>query len=237
MKQIYIILASCLLFAVSPCMAEDAIETYNACMSNPDIAVHVTPRFDAPSYDFHVGIGDIVAMSSDMHHAIHEGLTLGLTRYEPVIAINAPIVGVRRSDGTSCTHVEHVDVSVGYENVVVYVARDIPQDSCGFHEIMAHEQKHINVNMRILQKYVPRIETELHAYLQTNGINKDADVELAMKDIKARLHEIVASILENVSHQNELLQQDVDSPEEYARITASCDGQLRIIARQFMHKR
>lgn len=236
MKLLPIILAALSFFSAQQAWAEDAIEVYSACESQSAIPVHVHPRFDAPKYEFRVGIRDVVAMSSDSVHAIHEGLSLGLTRYEPMIAIDAPLVGVRKPNGVSCTYVQKADVTVGYENVVIYVAREVPKNSCGFQQIIEHEQKHINVNMRLLQDNIPRITEELNTYLAANGVSHEADVEHAMGVIKSQLHETVEHILEDISRENELRQQEIDNPVEYARITTSCNGQLGQIAAAYAHE-
>ena len=236
MKSAFYLTTLFLAAFLRPALADEASDAYAACISNADIPIHVTPRFDAPAYEYHVGIPDIVSMSRDMEHSIHEGLSLGLTRYEPMLAISAPVVGIKKSNGATCAHVERVDVSVGYENVVIYIAREVELNTCGFNEVMAHEQKHINVNMQLLKEYLPRISTELNDYLKTNGVIQDGNVDESMDTVKEKVHEIVKTILSEMTRENEERQKTIDSPAEYKRITASCNGQLRDIANRYMRK-
>src|SRR5262249_24870310 len=107
-------------------------DMYAECDSYRDVPVHVTARFDQPVYDFSASIGNITELSKDTHHSIQESLTLGLTRYEPMLQVSVPVRGVQLPDGLACVHVDHVDVTFGYRNVRVYVAREFPQGSCGF---------------------------------------------------------------------------------------------------------
>ncbi|MGC8064197.1 hypothetical protein, partial [Salmonella enterica] len=88
--------------------------------------------FDRPAYDYSKNINTIMAIAADTRHSIHEGLTLGLTRYEPMITVEAPMVGISSSRGTGCTYVKEANVTVGYEDVIIYIANEIPQGSCGF---------------------------------------------------------------------------------------------------------
>lgn len=221
--------------AVSPAFADEASETYESCISTSylDIPIHIVPRFDAPTYDYQAGVRDITAMSSDSHHSIHESLTLGLTRYEPMLSISAPIVGVKKSNGQTCSHVQQVNITLGYQDVVVYIGREIQQGTCGFEEVMAHEQKHIDVNMQLLQEYIPRISSELNEFLKSNGASQDPNVDQSMNGIKAKLQSIVEGLFKEMEQDNQARQQEVDTPEEYARISSSCNGELRDIAQEF----
>jgi hypothetical protein len=216
---------------INPVLAENNYGT--ECATPPDVPVHITPLFDAPTYNYDASIPEIKALSADAHHTIHESLTLGVTRYEPMIKISAPVEGLKFSDGRVCGHVDHVDVTVGFQNVIVYIARELPQDSCGFTEVMAHEQKHINVNLQILEEYIPRINNELSAYLNASGAFRDIDMDYGTKLIQDKMHEIVRTIMTDLAQENQTRQQAVDTPEEYHRISVSCNGQLQVIAAHF----
>jgi hypothetical protein len=219
-------------------LADQAEEdAYAACDSYPDVPVNVTPRFDAPVYDYATGIAEITALSADAHHTIREGLTLGLTRYEPMLEMQVPVKGVQLPDGLACAHVEHVDVTVGYKDVTVYVASEIPQGSCGFDQVMAHEQKHIDVNKQILAEYAPRIEAELGAYLKQNGVFRELDPDYATGILREKLQGIINSIMEEMSAENQKRQQGIDTVAEYNRVSASCNGQLRGISARFLRQR
>lgn len=227
-----------LLSALSnPSLADDRSDILAACGVNAEIPVHVTPRFDAPAYDYSKSIRAITAAAADSHHSIHENLTLGLTQYEPILSIHAPVREVQSSDGLACAHIEHLDVSVGYQHVTVSIAREIPQGSCGFNEVMAHEQKHISVNMQILQEYTPRIEAELGDYVRQNGNFQETNADYALKLLHEKLQDIIESIMKDMTAENQERQQAVDTPAEYARISAACNGQLRFAAADARRKK
>jgi hypothetical protein len=234
MPKFFLIIAALLIAFQHSALADDP---YAECESYPNVPVHVTPRFDAPAYDYSQGIADITMLSSDAHHTIREALTLGLTRYEPMLEISVPIKGVQLPSGLACAHVDHVDVTLGYKDVTVFVAYEIPQGSCGFGQVMAHEQKHINVNMQILQEYTPRIEAELSDYLRMNGVFREQDIDYATAVLKEKLQTIIDSIVMEMSTDNIRRQQNVDTPAEYARVAASCNGQLHGVVAQFMQRK
>lgn len=213
---------------VSPALAQNPPE----CESYPNVPVTVTPVFDVPRHDYSQNIPAIQNMAKDLHRSIHESLTLGLTRYDPMLEFKLPMKGVRFANGLACARVESAEVLIGYRNVTVYIAREIPPGTCGFKEIMAHEQKHIDVNKQLLQDYAPIIQEKLRAYLKLNGVFREQNSDYAVKLLKEKLQAIVDELGGEMMADNRRRQQQVDSAQEYQRITLSCNGEIGVIARR-----
>lgn len=207
----------------------------STCDSYPDIPVNITPVFEDPRYDFTADIASIQGMAHDTRRSIRESLTLGLTRYEPMLEFRLPIKGVTFPDGLSCAYVTNAEVRIGYRNVTVYIAREIPRDSCGFDEIMAHEQKHIAVNRQVLHDYAPLIREKLHSYLKLNGVFRQQKADYALKLLHEKLQIIINDLSAQMMKDNEERQRQVDGLDEYRRITTSCNGQMAFIGQHFRH--
>ena len=198
--------------------------------------VKVTPVFDEPQYDFNTDISGIRDVLNDTQHSIqenHDTLPLGVTHYEPVLEFRLPVQIITFPDGISCAHVERADVTIGYRNVTVYIAREVPQNTCGFEEIMAHEQKHIAVNRQILQEYMPIIEGRLKDYLRLNGVFREQNLDYAVSLLREKLQEILNGLGQQMTDENRARQHQVDSPAEYRRLTVSCNGQLAGVVGNF----
>ena len=221
-----------LLYVVSlPVFAQNTVPD---CPTYPDVPVNVTPFFDAPVYDNNTPVIALQSLSGNEAYHIHETLTLGLTRYQPSFEISVPIMTTQAADGLACAYVDHVDVKVGYKDVTVYVAQEIPQNSCGFQEVAAHEQKHIAVNRAILNEFAPVIQTKIQAYLKTNGVFREENPDYALSLVREKLKTILTETASAMVAENQRRQQGVDSPAEYARISASCNGQLRAFGMQYL---
>lgn len=219
------------LLIASPLYAQD----YEGCPSYPNVPITVNPRFDEPRYDYSANIPAIRALAGgDSRRGIRESITLGLTRYEPVLSFRVPIKTRTLPDGLSCSWVEEVEVTIGYKNVVVYIASEIPQNSCGFEKVLEHEQKHINVNRQILNEYVPKIQDRLASYLKLNGVFRQTNPDYASKLLDEKLNGILNDTAQQIVSENENRQHQVDTPEEYRRISYSCNGQLANISTQFL---
>lgn len=217
-------------FEVTPEQAEAE------CAPYPTVPIHVTPVFDDPSYDYTVDIGGLQKLAQDTSrtvHSGHRGLTLGLTRYEPILEFRTPVRQVNFPDGLTCAHVEYVDVNIGYRNVTVLIPHEVPQGSCGFGEVMKHEQKHIAVNRAILDEYAPLIAERLQAYLRLNGVFRQPNPEYAVSLLRQKLMAILNDLSSQIATENHRRQELVDSPQEYARVSNTCNGQLIEAAQKF----
>jgi hypothetical protein len=236
LKKHFLIFLAFLTLATAVARAQDVVDT---CDPYPDVPVNVTPRFDEPDYDYSIDLAGLQALSSDPQHNLHgahAGLTLGLTRYEPVMEFATPIKSFHLPGGLFCAHVDHVDVTFGYRNVTVYVPREIPQGSCGFDQVITHERKHIAVNQEILDEYAPQLADRIKDFLRLNGVFREENPDYAISEVKEKLQAIVDEIAKDVFTENARRQHEVDNPDEYRRVGESCQGQLSEAATEYRRK-
>lgn len=202
------------------------------CEPYPDVPISITPVLDEPKTDFSADLATLQRLVGDARRSIPEMrgmISLGITHYEPVLEFRLPVGIVTFPDGTSCAHVERADVTIGYRDVTVYIAREIPEGSCGFSEIMAHERKHIAVNREVLDEYTPLIRQRLAEYLKLNGMFREERVDYAVSLLKEKLHAILDEMGQKMVSDIRIRQKAIDSPGEYNRLTASCNGQLAVL--------
>jgi hypothetical protein len=190
-------------------------------------------------YDYTHNLSQLQVLAHDTKHATHDGhkgLTLGLTRYQPFMELKVPVMTVKYSNGDGCVHVDRVDVLLGYKDVTVYIPHEIPQGSCGFDEVVAHEKKHIAVNQRVLDEYVPQIEEKMRDYISRSGVRHQRNTDQALAALNQNLASILDEFATTMFTENARRQRLVDSPEEYLRVSSSCNGQLVIVSDQFKRK-
>jgi len=228
-------LSTAFLFVIlttSPAIAQDV----ENCDPYPDVPINITPVFDEPKYDFSQNLAQIQLIASDRIHSIpqYHAVTMGITRYEPVLEFHVPMI-VRTEEGgmSGCAFVKHVDVNVGYRNVTVFIASEIPEGTCAFDETMAHEQKHIGVNRQTLAEFVPLIEDRFKAYLRLNGVQQVENADYAQKIITDKLKSIMEDVTGQMQAENIARQREVDSIQEYTRLSQVCQGELTKIANRY----
>ena len=58
----------------------------------------------------------------------------------------------------TCVIPASLDVFIGYRNPVIYISSDIEEDTCEYKLIKRHEQQHQQINVSVLEHYLPTIK-------------------------------------------------------------------------------
>jgi len=53
-------------------------------------------------------------------------------------------------NGHACSYVKKIEVNVRYDELKVYIPREIPRGSCGFDSVKTHELKHVATEEAVL---------------------------------------------------------------------------------------
>lgn len=151
---------------------------------------------------------------------------LGLTRGTATVKFDIK----SRISRTPKSHWECSSIAVtleyGFSPMVVYIGREFPQGSCAHDEIYQHELMHV----RAYTEHAQRIEGEINKILKQRFERDtpwrspagESDVRL-----KAEINERWIPYLKKTLDRVKVAQREIDTPEEYARVAASCDGAIK----------
>lgn len=155
---------------------------------------------------------------------------LGLTRAESRVSIqlDAKLL-VDPQSGRECI-APQIDVRLSYIPITIYVGREFPPGSCSYQEILAHEMRHLNAYLNHLSK----VESVVRAAL---------DQRFAARPVYAPIGQAKAMLAREIDREwmpyikNELdrveqLQTEIDSPQEYARLSRVCKGEVQFLIKQ-----
>jgi hypothetical protein len=226
------ILTTCLICFILPFLWHAGLARNDGCPSSMDVRVTVKTVSGDPVYDFSFDVPAIQLLANDAVHKVRQGWALGLTRYKPVLEMSAPVEITPLPNGLYCARPRYVNITVGYKDVAVIIPSELSGDSCGFKEILKHEGKHLAAGQQMLKKFAPLIGEKLVGYLKLNGNVREANPDDAATLMQNMLRAPLDEIAEQMSVENNALQQDVDSPEEYHRLLGSCDGELADLVKQ-----
>ncbi|WP_371325442.1 hypothetical protein VX159_07960 [Dechloromonas sp. ZY10] len=212
-------LAGALLLAAWPLLAADP------CGELPKPSVDLQRLDEAVKQDDRYSYRTLTSLAGERTRP--NQTVLGLTRGKVVarIALRAPRL-VDPSGRWECLSPQ-LQVSFGYAPLTVHVASEFPPGSCAYQEILAHEQKHVEA----YRQHAVAIEQELAA---TFAARFTADPqpwrgaagqvgERLQKELDERWLPFIQRRLAAV----EVAQAAVDAPEEYERVSQSCDGEIR----------
>ncbi|MFD1625825.1 hypothetical protein [Azospirillum griseum] len=155
------------------------------------------------------------------------GHVLGLTqaRYGEQSQISAQFQPM--SDGSFCASLKTMTVSFGFQQRVVLVARELPTASCIFREVLEHEMKHIAVDEALLREAAPQIRRRLEETLAQFEPVRVRGENQAMQAFRRRLDATMRAIMQEFGRERDQRQAQVDTAEEYERVSKSCGGEVR----------
>ena len=158
-------------------------------------------------------------------------VVLGLTKTQSRIEIK--LAGAVLQDAVSgyeCV-APQITVRLFYDPIVIYVGREFPVDGCAYGQILAHELRH----MKVYLDHLPVVEKLVRAALAHRFEAKPlyAPSGTARSTLE---HEVNSGWLPYIKAEMakvELQQAQIDSAQEYARLKASCNGEInRIVGPQ-----
>lgn len=153
------------------------------------------------------------------------GWVLGLTHTESRITVK--VDGKVLDDpasGYECV-LPRVAVGLDYVPIVVYVGREFIPGTCAYREVLAHEMRHLKSYQAMLPTVQERVREKL--------ANRYAGKPLYARAGEARgllQNEIDAAWLPYIRNEMariERMQLDIDTPQEYARLSKVCHGEVQ----------
>ena len=118
-----------------------------------------------------------------------EGMEIdGLTSIRNNFEVNLEAKQIGVSDGYQCVYPESIDVYLGYFAPVIYIANDLPEDSCRYKLALRHEKTHMQIYVEALLYILPKLKSETNLSIEKIGVKvvgRNDDVSVAAK----KLHE------------------------------------------------
>ncbi|UCV02500.1 hypothetical protein [Dechloromonas denitrificans] len=150
---------------------------------------------------------------------------LGLTRGNAIVrfAIDTPS-HIDRTGRWECASPQ-LTMTFGFMPMTVHVAKEFPAGSCAYREIYDHEMRHVQTN----QAHIAAIEKELTEALSrrfATGAPWRGPAGQTRDYLQRELDERWMPYIKRAIGRVELAQALIDTPEEYARVAASCDGEI-----------
>lgn len=153
------------------------------------------------------------------------GKPLGLTRQSFALALDTTKARVEPGvDGSACVGLS--DGAIVFRlNTDIYLASELPPQSCLYGQVRAHEERHAKVGKRLFTEFTVELEQAIAAALAKAPFEPLADERLAAKAAGARLRRIIEPIYENFLQTYRKRQAIIDSSGEFARVAETCPGE------------
>ncbi len=127
----------------------------------------------------------------------------------------------------ACLLVNKITVKI-HVDPTIYIAREYKRGSCMYASVLEHEQKHVRTDRILVNKYTGLIAKALDAeFRKTNyafGPVRAMNVDEEQRRISHVTSRIVKDLSEKMNEERRILQQKIDTLEEYNRVSNACKG-------------
>ncbi len=128
--------------------------------------------------------------------------------------------------GGVCAGLSRLAVSFGFQERVIYVARELPQGTCIQQEVYAHEMKHVAVDEGLLKEFIPVFKRRLEVVVARQGAIRAHSQNQATALLRQPIDAAVKGLMQEFANEREKRQMKVDTIQEYRRVSGSCNGEL-----------
>jgi hypothetical protein len=166
---------------------------------------------------------ELVALGGDATPGLRP---LGLTTAK--ISHNASVetAGIEEQrSGRVCVR-PSIRVELSTTPMMVYIDREIAADGCRDAAALEHELKHVAVYEDEMAKIAEDVRAQLESSYGNRILYYASRVE-AQREVKAALGAEVGPLLAADARRIKDRQREVDTPEEYARVSAMCGGMVK----------
>lgn len=189
--------------------------------------ITVDPVTKPIEYDFSRSSAELGTMKIDTVNPYAPGTdtsTGGLRHDEPKISIGVKIGYRQHSTGPVCFWYDSVDISIQLQPKI-YIASENTADKKCRDAILEHEKKHVVVDREIINKYAVDIGKAVQDAINAAGAVGPYNAD-SIKETQAMMTEHIQSAVNSkslaVSQEMRRRQADVDSYDEYQRVSAIC---------------
>lgn len=150
---------------------------------------------------------------------------VGLTTAKLGDKVSLETAGIEdRTTGRVCVR-PSVRVELSATPMTVYIGREIAGDACRAAAALEHEQRHVAVYREELAHIATDVRATLKAAYGNRVLYYRSRAE-AKQETDAAISAEIAPLLDRIAGQIKARQREIDSPEEYARVSAACGGMV-----------
>lgn len=151
--------------------------------------------------------------------------TQGLTDVTYSTAPRFLIASQELADGRWCASLKRANVEFGLgEPARVHIAKEIPDESCRYVTVLAHEMQHVGISQRAVGNAVEELQRKLSDAAPDLSPSFGKSEEAASDLLKASLQKVINDVTRRHLARAEFENASIDTRQSYETLTAQCPG-------------
>ena len=235
-----IVLMTLFLLVSKNCFAQEFL-TYEdfgyakECPEYEEPAVIITKKKLPVRIDHTKSALELVALSDDEMRSNEELIPAGVTTFE-VKWSNSSIINTWTENDETCAQISRYELGMRISELTIYIASEVPVDSCAYREVIEHENKHVDVAYKMLDDILPVTEGYIRDFLAYQGVIKGQTKEEVSRKLQVGIGDYSRGLKESFIGVSKKLQMQIDSDEEYERLSKVCNGEISKIINKAIKK-
>ena len=161
MKKIFFILIILNFISFAPLAAQEQANDFlyiSACKNekiNPQLIFSTS--YGRLQYDNSYSRENLTQLGNNMGMFEKGDLASGLALVDIASEYELSVAGRKMRNGAVCLIPQELNVYIGFQNPVIYLASDLEPGSCLYNLVVRHEQVHQQINVNALEYFIPLI--------------------------------------------------------------------------------
>lgn len=130
----------------------------------------------------------------------------------------------------ACIDLSRLAVTIKVNDPKIYIAREVNYGSCLYAAVLEHEQRHARVDRQVLDNARYTIRETLRRRVMALESVRAGSVTLASELLKSQISDFMQPLMNDLSLERVRLQADIDTKEEYQRVSKLCEDDVRALA-------
>jgi ElaB/YqjD/DUF883 family membrane-anchored ribosome-binding protein len=191
--------------------------------------VTIIPLWGVETLDNSKSQQEVQALSGlQQAHAIRGVVALGLTITDIVMNTRLRTEVLSLGGQPVCANLSELRLEFGFTPHIIYIPAQFKPMTCAYNAIYAHEARHVAVDRELLQRELPQLQARLNQELPALAKIYGDDAAAMRQTLSQRLDHMLKTLQADFIRRRQAAQAIIDSPAEYARVGASCDGELKL---------
>lgn len=136
-----------------------------------------------------------------------------------------------RDESVNCSWYNHVNIKLSLKPTI-FVAAEIPQQSCIYREILNHEFKHYQTDFNIAKDYQVIFQDELKQFVDNTpviGPYTKEQQSSVRRDLMNKLEKVIQTVNDRMKIDRIKRQSMIDTRQEYERVARACGGEAGML--------
>ncbi|MBP5399511.1 MAG: hypothetical protein J6Y53_03750 [Alphaproteobacteria bacterium] len=228
MKNLAFILTSCIFAFSNTAFAQktSADSSYNPCAQYTKTPkLNLSSSFGKLRYDFSHSDKQLQIMSRKQHLPHNTDMYMsGLSLCDMDWSFSLNSI-TKIIDDIKCVIPTSIDVFVGYISPVIYINKELSPNTCTYKVALRHEQQHQQINIAVLEYYLPTIKSKMEkalSVLKAMPIEEDQKSSEVVEKLNMKYAETIRPIINRFQITLQIEQEKLDRRDNYLKESELC---------------